>query len=385
MQENPLWPVTTRFPRLEADLTVDVAIIGGGIAGISCGYYLDRAGYNVAVLEQDEVGSAASGASSGILYYGTGTHLHEAVKLFGKDDAKMLWKESEETIKQIADLVRGERLQCGFRQPGAFMVAQTEEEKRILDVELAALNSIGIPSEIVKSYELRKWFTPREFRYGLAFDICAQIHPAIFCAELSKKFGVPVYENTRMESFSEDSDGVTVKTPTGTVSCGYLFVATNLQPFFGLEKYFRVESSALIVSQPLGDAEMKKIWPNETMMWTLGEQYDIIYPREGRNVLEVYRVRDIKSKLEKYYPGVEFVVETQWGDSWSKTDDWLPIIGKIHPRVYAAIAMGDQGVVMGFTAGRKATALLNGEQDDFLKLVSPSRFEVGADNQTSKL
>ena len=83
--------------------------------------------------------------------------------------------------------------------------------------------------------------------------------------------------------------------------------------------------------------------------------------------------------MGKYYPGIEFKVDTPWGDSWSKTDDWLPIIGQIRPRIYAAVAMGDQGIVMGFTAGRKAPALVSGTDDDFLKLVSPKRLGIHLD------
>jgi glycine/D-amino acid oxidase-like deaminating enzyme len=74
MQANPLWPVTERFPRLERDSNVDVVIVGAGIAGISCAFHLQNAGYKVLVLEKDEVGVAATGASSGILYYGSHTH-----------------------------------------------------------------------------------------------------------------------------------------------------------------------------------------------------------------------------------------------------------------------------------------------------------------------
>jgi thioredoxin reductase len=47
--------VEHRFPVLGRDTRVDVAVVGGGIAGISCAFHLQNAGYRVIVLEKDEV------------------------------------------------------------------------------------------------------------------------------------------------------------------------------------------------------------------------------------------------------------------------------------------------------------------------------------------
>lgn len=374
MQENPLWPVTIRFPKLERDIFVDVAIIGGGIAGISCAYFLQKAGYNIAVLEQDEVGSAASGASSGILFYGSGTGFTEALSLFGDVQANLLWKETEQTINEMVNLIRDENIECGFRHPGAIMAAQNEEEEEALTKEHKALATIGIKTEITDSGEIRKFFPRREFRQGLVFDICTQIQPAVFAAGLAHKNKIPVFEYSPMVSFSEEPSSVVVKTPQATVRCEKMLVATNLQPFFGLEKQFRIESSALIASQLMDGELMKSVWPQEKIIWTMDEKYDIIYPQGGRAILEVYVLKNVKEKISRYYPGVNFTIDAQWGDSWSKTDDWLPIIGKVRSNIYCAVAMGDQGIVMGFTAGRKAPLMVEDKPEDFLNLVSPARF-----------
>ncbi|TLY00727.1 MAG: FAD-dependent oxidoreductase [Thaumarchaeota archaeon] len=52
MQANPLWPVTTRFPKLDHDISLDVVVVGGGMAGISCAYHLNKKGHKVALLER---------------------------------------------------------------------------------------------------------------------------------------------------------------------------------------------------------------------------------------------------------------------------------------------------------------------------------------------
>lgn len=48
------------FPKLEKDLEVDVAIVGGGITGLSTAYYLTKQGYHVCVLEKEELAHHAT-------------------------------------------------------------------------------------------------------------------------------------------------------------------------------------------------------------------------------------------------------------------------------------------------------------------------------------
>ena len=51
----------TNYPALEEDITVDIAIVGGGLAGIQCAYQLEKEGFKIAVLEATHIGHGASG------------------------------------------------------------------------------------------------------------------------------------------------------------------------------------------------------------------------------------------------------------------------------------------------------------------------------------
>ena len=374
MQANPLWPVETRFPILDKDLRLDVAIVGAGIAGISCGFYLQNAGYKVAVIDREEVGSAATGASSGILYYGSGGNFVEAVERYGKDDATTLWKETEQTITDLVSLIEKHQIVCGLRHTGAIMAAKNDPEGIRIEKEHAALRDIGIQTEQYSSDDIQKSFTGRKFASGLSFDICCVIHPAQFTAELAGKFNIPVYEKSPMLKFTEAPDGVTLESSRARVQCDRLVVATDLEPFYGLEKHFAQETTVVLASREMAAAE--EVWPEEKVIWTMEDKYDILYPLGQRLALELYQPRNIKQKLAQYYGGVSFEVQYRWGDSWSKTKDLLPIAGRLTDRVYSAVAMGDEGIVMGFTVGDRMPLAFDDRKDPILRMMSPNRFSA---------
>ena len=130
MQENGLRQVTKRFPKLEKDAKTEVLVIGGGITGILCSYFLQQAGYESMIVEMDEVGSGASGASSGILYYGSGTNLVPAIQLWGKEAAQFVWKETADSIKDMAALIGKNNIDC-IRKADGIMAANTIEQTKL--------------------------------------------------------------------------------------------------------------------------------------------------------------------------------------------------------------------------------------------------------------
>ena len=372
MQLNPLWPVTYRFPKLEKDITVDVAIAGGGIAGISSAYHLTKAGYKVALLEKDEIGSAATGASSGVLFYGTGTDYIPAIKLFGKDKATMMWKETAGAIEDIVATVHKYNIDCGLRRCGSIMVAKTNEELETLSSENEALGSVGIDTKIVTNDQIKEYFTPSQFLGGLSYDACSQIHPAQFASALAKESDINVYEHSKVTNWIEENDKVVLQTDNAKVTCSKLIFATNLQPYFDLKEHFDQESSVILASQPLED--IAKIWPQEKIIWTMDENYDLIYLRGDRAILELYRLPGNKQKLAYYYPNVDFKADKTWGDSWAKPKDWLPIVGRISNNIALSIGMGDQGIIMGWLSGRHMSGVIEGKSDWFLDMTSHNRF-----------
>lgn len=256
------------------------------------------------------------------------------------------------------------------------MVAKNGEEKTFLEEELKNLKDIGLGGDILEAKDIKNHFTLREFAAGLKQDSVIQISPALFSSALAKKMNLEVYTNSPLVNYRENGDSITIETPKAKVKAQKILFATNRKPFFGLENHFFIENSVILASKKLADQQIKTIWPDHKIIWTMEEKYDLFYEHDSRAILEFYYFKGARERIKYYFPDFEFSQEHTWGDSWAKTKDWLPILGKIKEGVYAAIAMGDQGIVIGFTAGRKIVDLLESREDTFLEIASPKRFNL---------
>ena len=345
------------------------------MAGISCALNLSKAGREVALIERDEVGGPATGASSGVLYYGSGTNYIPAVGLFGREKADALWRETAVAVREIQETATKTQVDCGIRSCGSIMVAQTDEEEKDLQREHSGLMKLGLTSKLLSEGELSAYYPKVRFQAGLLFDEVGQVHPARLASGLAELNGIQVFERTPCLGWKEGQDEVIVKTPRGEIRCTDLVLATNLEPLLGLEHHFDTEGSVILASRPTD--KVKEVFPEEKIIWTMDDKYDIVYPRGDRLILELYSLGDEDSKMNKYFPGAGFETDQTWGENWAKPRDWLPILGRVSKRTAVAVGMGDQGIIMSWVCGKKIPGILEGKSDWFTESTSPSRFGVG--------
>ena len=84
----------------------DVAIVGGGLSGLSAALQHARAGRNVTVLEAENVGFGASGRNGGFVSPGYATGSEEIARIAGKEKARQLHLLSVEGVDFVRDNIR---------------------------------------------------------------------------------------------------------------------------------------------------------------------------------------------------------------------------------------------------------------------------------------
>jgi glycine/D-amino acid oxidase-like deaminating enzyme/Rieske Fe-S protein len=225
-----LWAATgraTTHPALEDAIDVDVAVIGGGIAGLTAALALKRAGQTVAVLEAARVGTGVTGSTTGKV-----TSLHrlaytELAGRHGADAARIYGLANEAAIGHVAGTVEGEGIDCGFRRVANYTYAESERTLQLVREEAALAGRLGLPASFTTEVPL-----PFAVKGAVRFDGQAQIHALRYVQGLARAVagdGSFVFEESPATGFRDGSPAV-VDAERGSVRATEIIVATNM-PF----------------------------------------------------------------------------------------------------------------------------------------------------------
>ncbi len=212
----------TSFPRLSGDLTVDVAIVGGGIVGITTARMLKDRGLRVAVLEAHRVGRQVTGRSTAKVTSQHGLVYQTLVEKFGEQRAGLYAQAQESALRTIERLAAAHGIACDLQPSVAFAFTQQEQNVARVEKEVDVARQLGLPASLVRQTDL-----PFDVLAACRFDRQAQFHPTRYVVGLAGTIpgdGSHVFELCRASDWGPDR----VVTATGTVNARHVVMATHL-------------------------------------------------------------------------------------------------------------------------------------------------------------
>src|SRR5688572_28980149 len=117
LDTTPYWSTSAsfpQFPKLDQDVTADVAVVGGGITGLTAAFLLAEAGKTVVLLERARCALVDTGHTTAHVTMVTDTRLGELAKRFGHAHAQAIWDAGLAAIAEIDRLVRENELDAKF-------------------------------------------------------------------------------------------------------------------------------------------------------------------------------------------------------------------------------------------------------------------------------
>ncbi len=211
---EPIWAdaLPRRFPRFEGDtVRCDVAIVGGGTAGLSAAYHLlvRRPEARVVVLEGDRIGAGASGRSTGMLGPGVGQSLPALVKSRGRRAAQALYRATLRAVDDAETLVTAEGIDCELQRCGQLVVARGGARLSRL---AQTLEDLELPGDALDEAALaqRISLTPSRPAKGPAAVLlknAGTLHPGKLLAGLAEKVvarGGIILEGAKVASVGRD-------------------------------------------------------------------------------------------------------------------------------------------------------------------------------------
>ena len=372
------------FPQLDRPLSVDVAVLGGGIVGISTALLLKRAGMTVAVVEADRVGAGVTGHTTAKLSSLHGLTYDRLASSFGDDGARAYGEANQAGIEQIAQWVESEAIDCDFRRKPNYTYVTSRERLEDVEREVAAAQRAGLPASYTEETDL-----PYPVAGAIRFEAQAEFHPRRFLlalAELIPGDGSHVFERTRAHAVSEGRPS-RVQTTGAPLTAGHVVVATHF-PFLDRGLYFaRIHperSYALGVrvrgATPQGmyisaDQPTRSVrshpFPDGEVLIVGGEGHKT---GQGGDTAERYRALE---RFAREHWDVESI-DYQWASQDNESVDHVPYIGKFAPhssRLYTATGFRKWGLAQGVAAAMILEDLILGRDNPWASLYDPGRLK----------
>src|SRR3954462_4547704 len=126
------------FDKLNQDITVDVAIVGAGITGITAAYLLAKDGVKVALIEAGGVLNGTTGHTTAKLTAQHELIYDELISHFGEEKAKLYFESTSNAIKFVENTSNEKGIDCDFSKQDAFVYATTDKYDSKLETEFSA-------------------------------------------------------------------------------------------------------------------------------------------------------------------------------------------------------------------------------------------------------
>lgn len=231
----PAWDLSDRlsFPSLQGEVTVDVAIIGGGITGLAAAYALTERGLKVALLEAARLGEGSTGWCGGILSASTTVDLTVLEQTFGASIAQRILSDVTNGLERYRRLFPQAQWQTGN---SVYLASRARHAKR-MQQELSLHEKYRNPAHQLSSDDLAE--TWNGFHGGILVQNEHAINPVALVNAIAASLrdsGAKLFEQTRATAWSAKDGIVKVSTESGTIVARHLVIASGLEGFTEAER-----------------------------------------------------------------------------------------------------------------------------------------------------
>ena len=387
---SSLWTETAPAPdrpALEADLDVEVCVVGAGILGMTAALLLARDGVEVAVVDADEVGSGVTGHTTAKVTVLHGSAYQDVRKKFGDDGARDYARANQAGFEQIAALVEEIGIDCDFRRKPAYTYVADPQEASTIEEEVAATQAAGLATVGTVETPL-----PYEVASAVRLDGQAEFHARRYVLGLAtelERLGGRIFQHTRITALSERG-GLSIETESGRTITARDVVVATLMPIFDRGLFFSrctcKRSYAIAVRTASGEGIDGMLISADEPSRSIRSAPDpdgdgelMIIGGEGHTTGEDDDTTQRYEALEAF--AREQFKATEVTHRWSSHDlvpaDGLPYIGHLTPlskRVWTAAGFRKWGFTNGTMAALELTERIQGRPSPWGDRFDANRF-----------
>jgi glycine/D-amino acid oxidase-like deaminating enzyme/nitrite reductase/ring-hydroxylating ferredoxin subunit len=391
-KNTSLWIDTapqTDYPPLDREIHVDVAVLGGGMAGLMTAHLLKREGVTVAVVEAGRVAGGVTAYTTAKVSSLHGTRYSALESSFGRDGARVYAHANEAAIERIGALVEELSIDCDWRRKPAYTYAEDDSGRKQVQEEVGAATRAGLRASFTTQTDL-----PWQVTGAIRVEDQAEFHPRKFLLAIAA--GIPgggshVFEQTRAVGVA-DGTPARVKTERGdVVIADHVVVATHV-PFLDRAGFFarmHAERSYGLGLYVRGEAPQGMYLSTESPPHTVrshptagGEM--VIAGGEGHKVGQSGEDTAERVARLEAWARARFNVEEiayRWSTQDNMPVDGVPYVGKLMPgakRIWVATGFMKWGLTNGTAAAEILSDLIQGRENPWAALFDSNRMKPGA-------
>jgi glycine/D-amino acid oxidase-like deaminating enzyme len=384
------YPVVTSFwgiaqpdvaTALAGDESADVAVVGGGLAGMSTAYFLKKARpeLDVTLIEKDYLGYGASGRNFGNVPQLSHQEIGYMLSLLGEEDTRFAVQHQARMLDEYEALLDEQEVECAFQRLPVLYVAMKAGHFPGLEEIHRLHRRFGIPSRLLTPSQVAEVCHLGTFG-GLSCERNATVQPFQRARGFGRAVisaGVRVHEGTRVDRCDEDATAVRLHTAGGTVTAAQVVFATNAYTsLLGIgNSAIRATYTYVIGTTALDREQLDEIgWKGDHTMFVdagpLNEHFYMRLTRDGRFLIggggrapeTVGIIADHNDPAFYQRLHVEMVhrfscledaeIGVAWGGPLGMTDSRLPIMAPISARCFLNAGFNGRGALIAALSGR---------------------------------
>ena len=374
MKNISIWNDTVnkkKYNKLVKNITTDVLIIGGGITGVSTGYFFKDSDLDVLLVEQNRLGCSVTGNSTGKLCYLQNDLITKIDKCCGRKVTEEYIKSQRAAINMIVSIIQGEDIDCELRKVDSYVYSNQDSDiSKLKDIEKLLSNmNIKILHEKIK-------YVP--FKYFFGVEDAYLFHPLKFVLELALRGSFHIYENTSIKKIDKKNDYYLCYTDRCMIKAKYVVIASHY-PSFNLPFLFPIKASlekSYLSASKMKCEDVSFISYSNPFISIRNYQDYIIFLSNSHDVTcDVDDCKHFDELLEKV-SNLKIRPDYLWSNIDVMTNDGLPYIGEIQEKMYIGTGYNTWGLANGVLAGKIISDTILREKNKYEKLFSPKRINM---------
>ena len=397
-------PIT--FTKLTENIETEIAIIGGGISGLTTAYFLCKENKKVVLIEDGNIGSGESGRTTAHITNSFDDGYAEIEKVFDEKTSRLVADSHTAAIKMIENIVRDENIDCDLEKVSGYLFLDPSDEMESLREEFEAAQRARVAVN---------WHTETPLIKNIQspcieFEDQAQFHIMKYLKGLTDaivRMGGKIFTSTHAKEISETENNCLILTSDGNkIQCEKVIVATNspVNDLFTMHTKQAAYRSYVIGAQIQKGALPHALWwdtGDQNSKWqsmpyhyvrlqSYNEEHDILicggedhktgqqdeekerYPDEETAAED--RFKKLEEWIRSHFPQIEKFIY-RWSGQVMEPVDFLAYIG-LNPgnkNIYIVTGDSGNGMTHGTIAGMLIPDLITGRENPWKEIYDPSR------------